>query len=67
MKFRNRTIWSLFTTLGIEEVWQRNMIVNNDEFHWHKEDFNEGGKMEKFAHYTIARFEDEFCCCLWFC
>ena len=63
---RDRTIRELFDELGIEELWQRNYLVNQYEYHWHREDFAPGAFLEKFMDYTVGRFEGEFCCILWF-
>lgn len=64
-KLGNRKIIDIFENLGVEELWQQNSVVNNNEYHWHMQDFLPGGKMEAFAGYSLYRFEEEFSCVLW--
>lgn len=59
-------ICTLFKEFGIEEIKQENSIVNENVYVYHSSDFEKGGKMEKFAMYTIDKFEHEFCCSLYF-
>lgn len=56
---RNRTIKECFD-FGIEEVILEQLIGDRTQTVLHREDFEKGGKMEKFINYTIGRIEHEF-------
>ena len=62
--FRERTMTELFRTTGCEEVFAMSSTKKVHDMHYHEEDFTKGGKMERFANYKVARFEEEFACCV---
>lgn len=65
---RERTIKELFEVLGAEELIQKPSVPTiGKAYTWHAKDFSEGGEMEKFAEYTMARYEREFVCLLYVC
>lgn len=59
------TMINIFKKLGFEEIKCEPIIHKAKDFILHQCDFETGGKMEKFAHYTKQRFEEEFDVIVW--
>ena len=62
----NLTQIEKFFEMGFEEIEAVDLEPRTNKYLYHKEDFAEGGKMERFAKYTRERFEREFACILSF-
>ena len=59
---RLRKMIDLFDKFGAEQVEHRDAIHGDLVYYWNRDDFASGGKMERFADYTVERFEREFDC-----
>ena len=62
---KDRRMGELLDGTGYVEIWTRDLWNSDRDQHYHVEDFAEGGQMERFAGYTVDRFEADFGCSIW--
>ena len=62
---KDRRMEELLDGTGCVEIWTKDLFNSERDRHYHANDFAEGGYMERFARYTVDRFEEEFGCSIW--